>query len=110
MIVMTLRKHHEEFGMNSPNVHTSTRYLLAIAAILTLLVTGCVQEDVDRTDESSAESSITSTHPIPDTRHTRNVRVFDNVKRLDDRAAHTVYVDGETLRFPISMRDSLADG
>jgi hypothetical protein len=94
--------------MISPNVHCNTRYLLALAATITLLFTGCVQEDVDRTDESTVESSINSTHPIPDTRHTRNVRVFDNVKRLDDRAAHTVYVDGDTLRFPIDVRDSLA--
>lgn len=91
--------------MNSP---THARFSLAIAAALALLLAGCVQEDIDRSDESSTQSSMTSTHPIPDTRHTRNVRVFDNVKRLDDSAAQVVYIDGETLRFPISARDSLA--
>jgi hypothetical protein len=94
--------------MNSLIVRKNARYLLALAATLTLLISGCVEEDVDRSDEGSAESSMESTHPIPDTRHTRNVRVFDNVKRLDDRAAHAVYVDGDVLRFPISVRDSLA--
>ncbi len=90
---------------NTPrSMHTR---LAAILLTLGLLVAvGCGGDTAD--DTGPDNDTVTGTYSLEDSKHTRNVEVFDNVKRLDDRAARTVHIDGDKLFFPESVADSLS--
>lgn len=70
-----------------------------------LAAAGCGGQTGD--DKAPGDETTVSTYALEDTAHTRNVRVYDNVKRLDVQAAEAVYIDDNTLFFPADVADAL---
>lgn len=83
-----------------------TRLTAALLACGLLVVAGCGGQTGD--DGAPDGGSTVNTYALEDTEHTRNVRVYDNVKQLEARAAQAVYVDGATLIFPQAVADALS--
>jgi hypothetical protein len=67
---------------------------------------GCGGQSDD--GDTPSDDTAVGTYALEDSEHTRNVRVFDNVKRLEDRAAREVYIDADMLVFPAAVSDALA--
>ncbi len=73
----------------------------------TLVAAGC-GGDVDLESPGISDVSV-QTYPLEDTQYTRNIRVFSNVKRLDDRAAMEVSIEPDRLSFPSSVASFLSE-
>jgi hypothetical protein len=82
------------------------RLYLAMMMCGLLAAAGCGEGTED--GPAPNDDEVVGTYALEDTEHTRNVEVFDNVKRLDDAAAQAVYIDGQTLYFPTSVAESLS--
>lgn len=73
----------------------------------TLVAAGC-GGDVD-VDTPSIGDARVQTYPLEDTAYTRNIRVYSNVKRLDDRAAMVVSIEPDRLYFPDSVASLISE-
>ncbi len=73
----------------------------------TLVAAGC-GGDVD-VDAPSISDTRALTYPLEDTAYTRNLQVYSNVKRLDDRAAMAVAIEPDRLTFPASVASLISE-
>ncbi|MFW5966021.1 MAG: hypothetical protein ACOCV2_00830 [Persicimonas sp.] len=91
--------------MNTLERPTKLKFTAAMLSLVLLATAGCGADDIEA-DETDGEAE-TGTYTIEDGPYTRNVEVYDHVKRLDDRAAEVVDIEEERLHFPSAVADEL---
>lgn len=85
----------------------SRKLLLAAMASGLIFAAGCGADDAPRDGVGIQQETTTNTYPLADTPYTRNIRVYDNVKRLDDRAASVAVLDEKHVFFPLEAENLL---
>ncbi len=70
-----------------------------------LIATGCGEEE----GTPGLDTAQARTYALEDTEYTRNIQVYSNVKRLDDRAAALVSIEPDRLYFPASASHLIAE-
>jgi hypothetical protein len=82
--------------------------LLAAMASGLLFATSCGEDAGPVDTEGAQQEAATNTYPLADTQYTRNIRVYNNVKRLDDRAASVAVLEADHVLFPAEAENLLA--
>lgn len=82
--------------------------LLAAMASGLLFASGCGDDGTSIENEGAHQEVETETYPLADTQYTHNIRVYNNVKRLDDRAAAVAVLEPDHVFFPAEAENLLS--
>lgn len=85
----------------------SNKFLLGTIFSGLLLTAGCGADGAGDPGTDLAPTQ-RGTYRLADSEYTRNIEIFDNVKRLDDRAAAVAHLAPTQVAFPASVADILA--
>ncbi|TDP72177.1 hypothetical protein DFR33_107159 [Bradymonas sediminis] len=84
------------------------KMLLAAMASGLMFAASCGGDEGPNDTDGVQQEATTNTYALADTQYTRNIRVYNNVKRLDDRAAAVAVLEEKRVLFPLEAEQLVA--